>query len=181
MAKKKIYKYSELKDGQSFVGRIEAVDWESGDFGEQLHIQIKPLDHEISGETGLYHEWFKYSERKQSKWGTLTKALEDLNVNFSGPESLVGKTFEWERKDIELGSFTAKDTLIPTELIGEEKAEYDFTELKEKLGNEGMTSTQIERWARRKGIPKAELNKFMKGLEESGVLKKEEDGTYTIE
>ncbi|MBU2534505.1 MAG: hypothetical protein KKB37_17330 [Alphaproteobacteria bacterium] len=192
MTGEKIWDYDKLGEGQAFVGRVESAKWESGDYGEQLHMVVKPLDHDVKGETGAYHEWFKYSDRKKSKWGEFIKLLGELGINMAkGEKELEGREFRFERRDIEFGkdaetgdTFKAEDVLLPVAIENGgksgKKAKVDFTELDNKLKGDGMSTSQIEIWTKRNGIPKRDVNEHLTGLEESEKLEKTEDGTYYL-
>ena len=40
-----------------FVGQVSVVKVETGKFGKQYHIEMKPIDVQITGKTGNMHEW----------------------------------------------------------------------------------------------------------------------------
>ena len=40
-----------------FVGQIQNVKVEKGKYGEQYHIEMKPIDVQVMGKTGSMHEW----------------------------------------------------------------------------------------------------------------------------
>jgi len=193
---KHITSYNELEDGMKFVGRIVEASWEESKYGEQLHLQIEPLDHEIQGKTGMYHAWYSYTTRKQSKYGEFLNRLEalgfaDLSDDFS---EIIGKDMEWERCDIKVGNMVATDVLLPavdgvsTDVVEQTKPKSvtpalsdDLAgELEQKLREMGMTKSQIDRWRRLKGITTTELNAHMEMLSDSGKLEVSDDGTYFL-
>lgn len=196
----------ELEEGQQFVGTIEEVEWADGNFGEQLHVAIRPKDHEVKGSTGQYHEWFTFSTKKNSKWGAWLGALKECGVTVkddSEMDKLKGKTFVWQSKTIKFGEdkdgkvIEAKDLRLPIQAVdasgkpvGLKKSEapkaaaaagkpVDFSDLDAKLKEDGFTQFQIYKWAERKGVLKAEVNAYMEGLQKAGRLE-EKDGLFAL-
>ena len=205
---KHTWNVDELEEGQQFIGQIEEVEWADGNFGEQLHVAIRPKDHEVKGATGCYHEWFSFSTKKNSKWGAWLGALKECGVTVkddSEMEKLKGKTFVWQSKTIRFGEdkdgkvIEAKDLRLPVSAVdasgkptGMKKTEMvtakavaspakpiDFTELDGKLKEDGFTQGQIYKWAERKGVLKAEVNAYMEGLQKAGRLE-EKDGVFVL-
>lgn len=88
-----------------------------GEDMKQLHVEIEPLDHQIEGATGAYHEWFTHSEQKTSKWMELMNHLLVAGVNVSKPgfteQDLVGQELTWKRVDLKIGNFVSKDARMP--------------------------------------------------------------------
>ena len=143
-----------------------------------MHVQIKPLDYEPQGETGREHEWYSYSTRTNSKWGTLIRALKgDCGLEMKSEKDLIGKTFRWERRILKFGDMETKETWLPTEFIkGSGKDEHDFSELNELL-KDGISKKKIVKWGRKHGIPKKTVIEYLEGLflaEEDGELFLEE-------
>jgi hypothetical protein len=177
-----VWNPEELKEGASFVGRIEKAEWTSSEYGSgrQLHLQIRPLDHEVKGESGCYHEWYNPSRQKRSKWGMFVTRLHELGATPKKDEKdLEGKVFEWETVTetfIEGGDEVS--FRLPCRLIGEEKKDVSFAELEKMLKESGMTKAQIKRWAMKNGVPSAKVDEYMKSL---GARLKEEEGTYFLE
>lgn len=219
----------ELREGQLFLGKVVEAKMEMGksfegkEAREQMHVQIKPLDHTIEGAqgTGTYHDWYTPSELKNSKWGMMLDAYEAIGVKLRGPESLVGvMAFFEKKKDIKMGEDInpIKSFLCPVEpateadvkKAAEGKAEHKtdakpatkpaeeaedepvdkpasrasletaFKEMATKLKEEGMTSGQMQRLAKRAGIGRRELNDFIEKMKKEG-MKQEEDGTWVID
>ena len=172
--KKHIWNPDELQTGQEMIGEIVAADWKNSDYGgEQLCFQIKALDMEVGGETGLMWDWYSYSTRLNSKYGTLITALKnDCRLKIESEKDLVGKTFRWEHRVLKFGEMETKETWIPVELVEDEKTGHDFSGLHELL-EEGISKKEIIKWARKHGIPKKDVNEYLEGLtltEEDGEL-----------
>lgn len=120
-----VWDFANMKEGQGFHGEVVSVEKKPSDYGgEQYELQIKPLDHEIKGKTGCYHEWFSESDRRQSKFGEFIKALNSLGLKPKKDLSdLVGKKFMWEEvtfpwkvKDKESGEEKEVKCRLPTAL-----------------------------------------------------------------
>lgn len=212
-----IWNYGELKDTQEFVGEIVEAEIKESQFGgEQLEVSINPLDHEIGGETGFYHEWYGLVESKTSKWGEFLKRLEEMGIALKSEKDLVGQKFLWEQPtleeldlvfdrgdddDIDKEAARKKVVKMPKDLVDkdlkpigargggnptpkkksapkaeEPEGDHDFSALDERIAEEGMTMSQIEKWAKKQGIPSTALDSHMDELE----LEKQEDGTLTI-
>lgn len=88
-----------------------------GEEVKQLHLQIEPLDHEIEGATGAYHEWINSSERKDSKWVAFMEHLlaAGVPVDQEGftEQKLVGRELLWKPTTLQLGSFKVDDARMP--------------------------------------------------------------------
>jgi hypothetical protein len=117
------------------------------DFGPQLELHIDPLDHEIGGETGVYHEWYGVKMTKTSKLGALVTALSaipgpngeegfyvldtntgttDVGASLTG--NCVNQIFVWETKKlselVQLGkNMTDPELRIPVEALTQEEAD----------------------------------------------------------
>ena len=96
-----IYDYDEMKEGAGttgFVGLVEKAAWETGDYGEQLAFEIRPLDHEASWDSGIYQTWFPANDNKFSLFGVLMEHLKNAGIGIKDISELVGKVFRFEKK-----------------------------------------------------------------------------------
>lgn len=203
MTDKIIWDFDALKEGKEFVGEVTGADWEDNtDMNnrpvKQLHLQVKPLDHEVHGikGTGNYHEWFTFSDRKNSKWGIFTSTLKGIGVFVKSEKDLVGKKFVFTRKTLDFGEeiSKAKDVLLPLSsftgtippvtaptaapvtVSTETKRNWD--ELHDTMEKMGMTEKQIRMWCTRNGISMKEVNEHMALLEADNTAYRDGDTWY---
>lgn len=198
-------KHEEMADGKTFIGEIVGCEDIEGDYGPQVQIDIKPLDHEIQGETGCYHEWLPHSNSKNSKMGEFVNALNEAGVFPEDNKDLIGVKGEWEESELvfegitddEGNPKTVKCKLLrrQTDEAGNdvgggaklkkvESSDYDFSELDTLLKKKdedgvytGMSHQRITKWARRQGIPQPNVNKYL----DANAKYDEEDEVYFIE
>ena len=194
--KKIIWNVKELKDGiEPFEGLVisaeiepyEIKSKENGEIvakGEQLHIQIKPKNIQVSGSTGCFHGYYKIRDNLNSAWGLFLTKMEELGIIVESEKDLVGKEFIWEQKTgVELeGGMVIKKILLPIAKVNgvSKSSEPDtkmFEELVQKLKDDGLTTAQIRKWAYRNKIDQKELDKFLSKLNE---LKEDEDGIWRL-
>lgn len=82
------------KSDRSFDGKEPA---------DQLFILIRPTNYEADEESWPRH-WYSIKYSKKSKWAVLQTALEKCGqLPKESEQELVGKEFEWERRDLEFG------------------------------------------------------------------------------
>jgi len=126
----------EMDEGRNFPGTITMVEiippsdeltpW-GGLSKERLHLQIRPLDHQIDGEggSGAYPLYIPDSERKNSKWGFFKNKLKESGFLFSqlgeGGKGLLGKTFIWRRETRKFFETQERETtmLVPVEYLSQ--------------------------------------------------------------
>ena len=177
-----IWDPDQLKEGASFVGKVEKVEWQPTEYGSgrQLHLLIRPMDHEIKGETGCYHEWYNPSKQTKSKWGIFVTRLKNAGAMPKKDEKeLEGKVFEWETvKEVFIDGGEEIEFRVPCRLVEGGKTSVSFEELDKMLKDAGATKAQIKRWSQKNGVPSAKVDEHMKAL---GEKLKEEDGTFFLE
>lgn len=156
---------SELKEGvgSKYIGRFIKGVIDGGDFGPQLKISVEPLDHEIGGETGNYHEWYSTKLTKGSKIALLIQRFADmtgpdgekgnyyvmdtntgtLDVGSTVIGPVVGAIFEFERKKLsELGfrlnaGMNDNELLLPVAPLTQAEADARIAEQGGKRMKEG--------------------------------------------
>ena len=113
-------------ENKTYTGTVTKATWEKSDtewgIVEQLHLEIKPLDFTVKGNTGVMHEWYKYSKSKQSVWYKFLTSLVDCGVRLSDIDTLVGLTFVWSDYEFQYSNndseeIKTKIIRIPTERI----------------------------------------------------------------
>jgi len=86
--------------------------------GDQLHIQIEPLDNTYSA---VQHEWYRPSKTVHSKYGLLVRSLAELGIRGIKPEELEGMVFEWQYKEYQIPSGDKKFAWVPIRKVSEDE------------------------------------------------------------
>ena len=87
--------------GDSYIAQVTQMNVIDGQYNKQLDVCAFPLDHQIGGATGLYHEYLNFkSKSRNSTWGVFLAALGALDVKLASIKDLHGMIFEWERDTI---------------------------------------------------------------------------------
>lgn len=133
---------AELTDQEPFLGVIEIDEWADGEYGEQLHIGVKPMEFKVAEDkTGMFHEWYKPSTKITSKCGQLLASLKGIDVGNEvavGEGDLKGIIAWFVRKDLEFGK--QKDgTVLKSEQVL--LAHHVATEEDVRRGTEAMKGT----------------------------------------
>lgn len=120
------------------VQEIKKVRDSQREGGEQYHIEMKPLDVEIGGKTGLMHEWVRITdtttETSVPEGSVIDRYLQELEDCI--PETkkqptvdgsmklMVGKSFRFKRKKLgrSFQGQEAKEYWTPSRLISSEEA-----------------------------------------------------------
>jgi len=128
---------TEAQGFDTFEGQVESVEREpsslEGVDQEQYHIQIKPLNVEISGKTGFIHEWVRISAKTTDtsvpEGGVLDKYLGEIEVLFREAKKLdshaevfallTGNSFSWVKKKLgkAYDGNAAKEYWAPNKII----------------------------------------------------------------
>lgn len=168
------------------------------------HIQLRPIDFDIGGATGCFHEWIPESDRKESIMGVWLKQLDEMGINIKNHEDLKGYKLIVKRDDIEFERpnkepFVIEDKIIPVRLPDTDQTTTaqppddnppkpptettdnpDFTGLISILKYTGLKRSAIGKWARDHNIDPKVLDTFMKEHKDSGALKEDSEGLYTL-
>jgi DNA-binding transcriptional MerR regulator len=195
MENKKLMKVSDFEQPSAYKGTIINAKWETKEtpWGkvEQLHLEIKPVDFEVKGQTGVMHEWYKYSPSKTSVWFQFIKALSDCGIAIDDIKELNGKTFYWTNSEYKYkdkdGTEHVKVIKLPIQPDNEEIDEEINEEINEESNKkvedfekttensfdekiqiqfiqqlkEGMTKPQIKEFCDNYHINYKELSEFM--------------------
>ena len=107
--------------GDSYIAQITEMKVIDGQYNEQLDICSFPLDHQIGGATGLYHEYLNFkSKSRNSTWGVFLTSLGALDVKLASIKDLQGMIFEWERDTIKWnirGEVTEREIRKPVKVF----------------------------------------------------------------
>lgn len=129
---------TEAKTFEEFSGKVLSVDVEPSSLNaeeDQYHIQIKPLDVEIKGKTGLMHDWIRIPPtadinsvpegsvidmyiRELEKCDTKLKQMESVNAVF---QYMKGKTFKFVKGKLgkAFDGKQAADHWLPRTIVSE--------------------------------------------------------------
>jgi hypothetical protein len=124
----------ESKGLSEFVGIIEDVQLEEGiEERKQYHLTIKPIDIEVKGATGKFHEWVPMSPRAKEdsvpQGSVMDRYLSHVEICISAAKKaqtigaalgmLKGKKFKFARLKLgkDFDGHPAKEYIVPVALV----------------------------------------------------------------
>lgn len=121
----------ELKEEEPFLGQVVTDEVRPGKWNPQLCIAVRPVDFQLKGKTGAFHEFYGLSAAKRSKMGAFLLALQENKITPKGTPvgkgALVGLVCWWVKRDIKFGKsqtgepIVAEGVLIPVKPASEEE------------------------------------------------------------
>lgn len=180
----KVSEFDKQQNARPYKGSILSAKWEekTTEWGkiEQLHLEIKPLDFEVRGQTGVMHEWYKYSPSKNSVWYLFIKALFDCGIEIDTVDQLQGKILYWTNAEYKYkdknGVEQVKVIRLPT--LPPENEEEIIEETEEKSIEQKPIEKTIESTGFTEALQKQFIHELRNGLTKAQM--KEFCDTYNI-
>lgn len=120
-----------LEEETPFLAEIGADEITPGKYkGPQWHLAVKPLEFELRGKTGMFHEYYGLSKQLRSKMGAALVGLQEAGVGKGTPVgkgALVGFKCWFVRRDMRFGKgadgtpIVAEQVLLPLRKATEEE------------------------------------------------------------
>lgn len=97
-----------LEEEKPFLGEIIADEIQPGKFGKpQWHVAVKPLEFELRGKTGAFHEYYGLSSNARSKMGAMLLSIQASRAVDKGTPvgkgQLVGLQAWFAKRDLKFG------------------------------------------------------------------------------
>jgi hypothetical protein len=98
----------QLEEEQPFLGEIRADEYVPGKYkGPQWHLAVLPLEFEVRGKTGMFHQYYNRSSQARSTMGAAVIGFKQNRI--FGPSTRIGKgdlvgTVAWfVKRDLKFG------------------------------------------------------------------------------